>query len=144
MRKIQYILLFIIVGCSNNDENTKQEVAENLIITGYSPTSAMAGDEITFDGENIIVSKEYSIFFNGIPSENVQTFPSEIKAIVPQNATTGDVVIKYDDKSLNVGQLEIIEESSLVITNFSPNVAYVGDEVTFEGENIDPAITYSV
>ncbi|MCB0452314.1 MAG: hypothetical protein KDC94_05360 [Aequorivita sp.] len=137
-------MILILIGCSNNDENPTQETLKNLVVISYSPTSAMAGDEITFIVQNIIVSKEYTILFNGIASEAVQNFQTEIKAIVPSNATTGEIVIKYDDKNLNVGTLEITEEPTLLITSFSPTTAFTGDEVTFVGENIDPAITYAV
>lgn len=138
------MMIFMVIGCSNNDENPTQETPKNLIITSYSPIAAMAGDEITFVGENIDVSKEYTILFNGIASTEVQNFPTEIKAIVPTDATTGEIVIKYDGKSLNVGELVIIEEPQLIITSFSPTTAFTGDEVTFVGENINPAITYLV
>ncbi|MAO49519.1 MAG: hypothetical protein CML16_01380 [Pusillimonas sp.] len=141
----KYLMMIImVIGCSNNDENPTQEVPKNLVIISYSPLAAMAGDEITFVGQNIDVSKEYTILFNGIASTEVQNFPTEIKAIIPTDATTGEIVIKYDGKSLNVGELEIIEEPQLIITSFSPTTAFTGDEVTFVGENIDPAITYLV
>ncbi|MBA80261.1 IPT/TIG domain-containing protein [Leeuwenhoekiella sp.] len=139
-----FTMIFILIGCSNNDENPTQETPKNLVVISYFPSSAMAGEEITFVVENIIVSKEYTILFNGIASEAVQNFQTEIKAIVPSNATTGEIVIKYDDKNLNVGTLEITEEPTLLITSFSPTTAFKGDEITFVGENIDPAITYAV
>lgn len=145
MNFTKYILLiFILFSCSNRDDNQNEEPENNLVITSFSPTSAVAGDEITFIGEHIDVSKTYSIFFNGVASAEVQNFPSEIKAIIPENATTGQIVIKYDDKSLNVGELEITEEPPLIITSFSPNVASPGDEITFVGENIDPTVIYTV
>ncbi len=134
----------MVIGCSSNDENPTQDTPKSLIITSYSPIAAMAGDEITFVGENIDVSKEYTVIFNGITSENVQNFPSEIKAIVPQNATTGEIIIKYDNKSLTVGELEITEELPLIITSFSPTTASPGDDIIFIGENIDLEITYTI
>ncbi|MGB3344642.1 MAG: IPT/TIG domain-containing protein [Aequorivita sp.] len=134
-------MCLLVSSCSKKDDN---RTLSQLIITSFSPMEASIGDEIIFLGENIDVSTEYSIFFNGVVATTVQNFPTELRAIVPQGASTGNITIRYGETILDVGSLTILELPELIITSFSPMEAFIGDEVTFIGENIDPEITYIV
>lgn len=135
-------LCLLVSSCSKKDDTTPDQ--NQLIITSFSPMEAFVGDEIVFIGENIDVSTEYSIFFNGVAATTVQNFPTELRAIVPQGASTGNITISYEETSLDVGSLTILETTELIITSFSPMEAFVGEAVTFIGENIDLEIPYTV
>ena len=110
-RFFTYLLMtFILIGCSNNDDNSSEETPKNLVIISFSPISVMAGDEVIFVGENIDPTLTYRISFNGIEGETVNVTETEIVAIVPQEATSGEITISYGEKTLTVGTIQIIEE----------------------------------
>ncbi len=104
------MMILILIGCSNNDENPIRETPKNLVISSYSPTAARVGDEVIFIGENIDPATIYKVLFNGIEGETTSISETEISATVPQGATTGEIVISYKDVTLDVGAIEIIEE----------------------------------
>ncbi len=103
-------MVLILIGCSNNDENPTQETPKNLIITSFSPSTAFPGNEVTFIGNNIDPTVIYTVSFNGIEGETTSVTATEIVAIVPQGATSGEIVISYEDVTITAGTIEIIEE----------------------------------
>lgn len=110
MKYINYLLLSLIIfSCSNRDDSPNQE-PQNLIITSFSPTSAREGDEVAFLGDNIDPTIIYRVSFNGIEGETTSVTDTEIVAIVPQGASSGEIVISYEGLTLDVGTIEIIEE----------------------------------
>ena len=111
----------ILFGCSNKDDNPTQELPKDLLITSFSPTSAVPGDTITFIGENIDPEITYIVSFNGVTGETTNVSETEIVAIVPQGATSGEVVISYEDVILTVGTIEIIDDSDKLFGYFFPD-----------------------
>ena len=103
-------MTFILIGCSNNDDNSSEETPKNLVIMSFPPISVMPGDEVIFVRENIEPTLTYRISFNGIEGETVNVTETEIVAIVPQEATSGEITISYGEKTLTVGTIQIIEE----------------------------------
>src|SRR5690606_15983038 len=111
----------ILFGCSNKDDSPTQELPNDLLITSFSPTSAVPGDAITFIGENIDPEITYIVSFNGVNGETTSVSETEIVAIVPLGATSGEVVISYEDKNITVGTIEIIDESDKLYGYFAPD-----------------------
>ncbi len=102
------LIIFFVVGCTNSDNETEASESQ-LVITSFAPLEASVGDEIVFVGENIDPAITYRISFNGIESETTSVTETQIITTIPQGATSGEVVIAYEDFALTVGTIEIVE-----------------------------------
>jgi len=101
------LTLIIILNFNACDETTSTDT--NPVIESISPTEGLPGDKVKIYGSDF---GEYNqttskVYFNNvlaqIATEGKQILweDDEITAIVPQGATTGDVVVEVDGKKSN-------------------------------------------
>ena len=86
-------------------------VVASPTITGFSPSSASAGVVVTIEGTNFMsVYTENTVSFNGIEGTVLSAGPTEIRATVPEGATTGAItVITPGGTALSASDLVILE-----------------------------------
>ncbi|MEI6828149.1 MAG: IPT/TIG domain-containing protein, partial [Desulfuromonadales bacterium] len=74
-----------ISSCGSNGPTT---------ITSFSPSSGMAGNLVTINGNNFSpITTNNSVMFNGVPSVVTGVRPGQLFVIVPVGATTGTISV---------------------------------------------------
>ncbi len=105
-------VLLVLMSCSNKDEVVPpidQEISP-LTIISYFPTNALAGDEVTIIAEGIDTLETYNILFNSVLADSVNITETEFKVRVPEDATSGIIIIDFLDFQNEVGTIEITQE----------------------------------
>lgn len=97
---------------------------------------AYVDQEIEIKGINFGNSKG-SVEFNGTPATNITTWTStSIKVIVPQNATTGNLIVKTSDgKTSNPFYFTISTKDDPFINMIYPATVTPGAEIKISGRN---------
>ena len=104
-------------------------------VSSINPTSGKVGISVTITGLNFGSSiAENKVSFNGEDASIVSANSSEIVAIVPENATTGPVVVTVGGFS-GVGPTFTVEASPPQITSLNPTSGQLGSSVKILGTN---------
>jgi len=106
------------------------------IITTFTPTTGVAGTEVTITGNHFIGAT--AIQFNSIAASTFTVDSAmQIRATAPANATTGKIsVTTPGGTALSVADFAV---SSPSITSFAPTSGLGGAEVTITGMNFNGA-----
>ena len=101
-------------------------------ITGFSPTVAGYGTNVTINGGNF--SNVASVKFNGSAASETVTSTTQISARVPAGATTGQISVTTSSGTAYSGS-NFLTGSGAIITGFSPTVGTTNPPtpVTFTG-----------
>ena len=113
-------LIAIIVGCSKSDPSPDPLPNPEPIptITGIDPTFGPIGTEVTINGTNFSgTASENVISFNGIMSAATSTSSTQLKAMVPPNATSGVVSVTVKGKQAQGPTFTIFEGNAFNCTN---------------------------
>lgn len=97
---------------------------------------AYVDQEIEIKGINFGDSKG-SVEFNGTPATNITTWTNtSIKVVVPQNATTGNLIVKTSNgKASNPFYFTISTKDDPFINMIYPSTVSPGDEIKISGRN---------
>ncbi len=111
-------------------------VESSLIeVTGINPSSGKVGISVTISGSNFGNNiADNKVSFNGENATILSANTSEIVATVPDNATTGPVVVTVGGLS-GVGPTFTVEATAPQITSLTPNSGQVGSVVKINGTN---------
>jgi len=95
------ILTFLfLVGCSNAPSPTSTPIP--LAITEVSPLCGVAGETIIIKGTSFGITQGSSIVtFNGVTAVVTSWSNTQISALVPSAAITGDVVVTVNGVNSN-------------------------------------------
>ncbi|MBB6609622.1 IPT/TIG domain-containing protein [Pontibacter sp. Tf4] len=108
-------------------------------ITSLSASSARVGQEITINGLGF--SGAYRVYFgSGYTDEVTIINGDQIKAVIPNTASTGKVTV-YTSIGRATSANNISIEGAPVISSFSPTSGNVGTVVTIRGKNFTEANT---
>lgn len=107
------------------------------LIDSFSPEIAPPGETVVINGVNF--TSVTNVRFNGVAALNFAvTAPTQIRAVVPANASTGPIRI-----TAKAGEIASVSNLTVtrapVITNFFPAFGTAGTEVTISGINIEGA-----
>jgi RHS repeat-associated protein len=107
-------------------------------IASVSPSSGGHGASVTVVGSNFGSSQGTSaITFNGTPATSISSWTSsQIIATVPQNATTGPVVVSVSSIGSNTNFSYTVYNP--VLTSISPPVGQGGATITLSGSGLGP------
>jgi len=83
----------LVVTTEDNRKDSVFFTVENIILDSISPDRALSGDEVSIYGD-LFGSLEDTVTFNGIPAEILAWSDDLIWAVVPTEATSGDVIVK--------------------------------------------------
>jgi hypothetical protein len=109
----------------------------NLVLTGFSPSEGPVGTQVTFTGENL--GEVTEVLFNGAAAADLEVdSDSQLRATVPEGATTGLIRINAGERSAtseSAFQVEVL--SWPVISGLSPSSGPIGADVAISGINFD-------
>lgn len=138
MTRTKIILLFaiatnLLLSCQKDEEILSPE----LKITGFSPTSAVAGANITITGsgfpENI---SDVHIRFDEIEATVIDATASQIVVAAPDIESTASIFLKVSEHVVKAeGQFTILHPPT--ISAIVPNSGAPGDIVTISGNHFD-------
>lgn len=106
-----------------------------VLVSSFSPASGYRGTEITINGNNFSPTAANNIVRIGtIKATIVSATATEIKATIPQNATSNFISVETGGKtSISSNQFDVIIPE---INSFAPGKGKPGDTVKIEGKNI--------
>lgn len=140
MRKLLCLLL-ILFTFSNCSDDDNQEVPL-LEITSYSPEYGIVGDEIAITAKNINTSINYVVKINNLALDDILVTETTIRGRIPTGASSGMLSVLFNQNTISVGMFDV--EERLAVSNYTPTIGYVGDEITFQAEAIDTTISYII
>ncbi|NEM96415.1 IPT/TIG domain-containing protein [Pontibacter burrus] len=108
-------------------------------LTSFTPASARAGAEVTINGSGFTTADRV-YFGSGSITDFTIVNDFQIKAIVPNTATTGKVQV-YTSQGRVTSIYNFAVEGAPVISSFSPTSGPVGTVVTIRGRNFNDAST---
>lgn len=130
-RNIQILLLLTsLLSCTDD-----RETLPDIIITGFTPTEAIEGAEVTISGENFGNSDtDLIVEFGGVKSTILSVSDKSIVATVPEGAISGPIEVSIGARSATSTETFIVIGMPL-IASFSPVKGLPGTEVVISGNN---------
>ena len=111
------------------------------IITLFSPTNGIPGDEIIINGANFspIINENTVIFNDNKEAVILDANPNSLKVIVPDDAVTGKISVTVNNNT-TTSTNDFNATATPTITSFSPTSASPGATVTINGTNFSNII----
>ena len=111
----------VIVSCSK-DEPTPAPAKEQPTpqqtnfptVKSFSAQEVTVGDIITIEGENFVPSQTYTITFNGVKGTIKEVTSNHLKVEIPEEATSGEVILSSNETSKSIGRLTILPKPSVL------------------------------
>ena len=111
----------VIMSCSK-DEPAPAPTKEQLTpqqqnfptIKNFSAQEVTVGDVITIEGENFNPSQTYTITFNGVKGTIKEVTSNHLKVEIPEEATSGEVILSSNETSKSIGRLTILPKPSVL------------------------------
>jgi len=112
MKKLIFLLSIVVfVSCSKENKPTDPENGNSsLTVIDFNPKQTYSFEEVVIEVEELDESATIEVLFNGVASNRVEIQENTIRARVPQQATTGEITLKYNTEDISVGTLEITQE----------------------------------
>lgn len=126
--------LLWIAGCSDDDDGSPGPTAPT--ITGINPESGPVGTEVTITGTNFsTTASDNKVTFNDVAASVNSATATQIKAVVPANATTGPVKVTVGGETATGPEFTVESEGGggLTISSIEPNSGAVNDSITISG-----------
>jgi len=118
--------------------------AGSVAITGFSPSSGVAGTVVTLQGMGFDpVSASNTITFNGVAATVTQASATQLTVAVPAGASTGPIrVTNAGGTATSSGNftVEAAQVAAPQITSFTPAIGVAGTTVTISGTGFMPAM----
>lgn len=135
---IFYMSILTVIGllwsCYDLGEDPIWNDNEAPTLMSISPTSAMVGGVVTITGKYFSSKAVNTVTFNGLDANIVAANISIIKAVMPEGATAGDIVVTSDGLvSTNSLSYTVIQPIIPTITSIDPTSGKVGETVTITG-----------
>ncbi|TSE04764.1 IPT/TIG domain-containing protein [Aquimarina algiphila] len=112
MKKVILLLTAISIAftsCSSDDDNDTPQ-AVYFTISDLSLSKGTVGSEVTITGTGFPNSSDdITVSFNDVQAVITSINTTTIVSSVPANATTGEVTVKYDTKTINAGMFTILD-----------------------------------
>ena len=111
----------VIVSCSKDESApapTKEQPTRQQpnfpTIKNFSTQEVTVGDVITIEGENFNPSQTYTITFNGVKGTIKELTSNHLKVEIPEEATSGEVILSSNEISKSIGRLTILPKPSVL------------------------------
>ncbi len=105
---LTFFSLFFI-ACSDDDDNNDMPQAATFSVTDVSLDKGAIGTEVTITGTGFPDSaQEIAVTFNDVEATISAITSTSIVASVPQNATTGNVVVTYRNETVSAGSFTVL------------------------------------
>ena len=131
------MLFLLLTGCSTDEEKIIE--VQNPTIENISTNTADIGDIIIINGTNFQSNANYVIEFNGARGEIIEITTSLIKVQIPENATSGNITLTYNNQTTIIGEILITSsaEGSSKLYAIKDFMGYSNPKLT-EFIKIDP------
>ncbi len=131
---ISIVSVITILWSCNEEEKLIWNDNEAPTLVSISPTNARVGEEMIITGKYFSSKANNSVTFNGIAANITAANISIIKAVMPEGATSGDIVVTSDGLiSTNSMAYNVIEPIIPTITSIDPVKGKVGEAITITG-----------
>lgn len=97
----------LVVTTDDDRQDSAFFTVENIILDSITPERALPGDEVNIYGD-LFGSLEDTVTFNGVPAEILSWSDTLIRAIVPQDASPGDVIVKSGIEESNALYYKVV------------------------------------
>ena len=111
----------VIVSCSKDEpapapakEQPTPQQTNFPTVKNISTQEVTVGDVITIEGENFIPSQTYTITFNGAKGTIKEVTSNHLKVEIPEEATSGEVILSSNETSKSIGRLTILPKPSVL------------------------------
>ena len=111
----------VIVSCSKDEpapapakEQPTPQQTNFPTVKNFSAQEVTVGDIITIEGENFIPSQTYTITFNGVKGTIKEVTSNHLKVEIPEEATSGEVILSSNETSKSIGRLTILPKPSVL------------------------------
>ncbi|WP_083846554.1 IPT/TIG domain-containing protein [Capnocytophaga sp. CM59] len=111
----------VIVSCSKDEPasaSTKEQPTPQQTnfptVKSFSAQEVTVGDIITIEGENFVPSQTYTITFNGVKGTIKEVTSNRLKVEIPEEATSGEVILSSNETSKSIGRLTILPKPSVL------------------------------
>ena len=111
----------VIVSCSKDEpapaptkEQPTPQQTNFPTIKNFSAQEVTVGDIITIEGENFNPSQTYTITFNGVKGTIKEVTSNHLKVEIPEEATSGEVILSSNETSKSIGRLTILPKPSVL------------------------------
>ena len=111
----------VIVSCSKDEPApapTKEQPTPQQpnfpTIKNFSAQEVTVGDVITIEGENFNPSQTYTVTFNGVKGTIKEVTSNHLKVEIPEEATSGEVILSSNETSKSIGSLTILPKPSVL------------------------------
>ena len=109
----------VIVSCSKDEpapakEQPTPQQTNFPTIKNFSAQEVTVGDIITIEGENFVPSQTYTITFNGVKGTIKEVTSNRLKVEIPEEATSGEVILSSNEISKSIGRLTILPKPSVL------------------------------
>ena len=111
----------VIVSCSKDEpapapakEQPTPQQTNFPTVKNFSAQEVTVGDIITIEGENFVPSQTYTITFNGAKGTIKEVTSNHLKVEIPEEATSGEVILSSNETSKSIGRLTILPKPSVL------------------------------
>ena len=111
----------VIVSCSKDEpapapakEQPTPQQTNFPTVKNFSAQEVTIGDIITIEGENFVPSQTYTITFNGVKGTIKEVTSNHLKVEIPEEATSGEVILSSNETSKSIGRLTILPKPSVL------------------------------
>ena len=111
----------VIVSCSKDEpapapakEQPTPQQTNFPTVKNFSAQEVTVGDIITIEGENFVPSQTYTITFNGVKGTIKEVTSNHLKVEIPEEATSGEVILSSNDTFKSIGRLTILPKPSVL------------------------------
>lgn len=120
------------------EQGVTTQFSKNPGITNIRPTTGMTGDSIIINGDNFGYTQGNSqATFNGIAAEVNSWSNTQVMCTVPEDVTTGNVIIAVGSLISNPITFTVINRFPQ-ITNLDPVTGAIETQITISGSNFGP------
>jgi sugar lactone lactonase YvrE len=114
-------------------------------IASLQPSAGPSGTTVTINGTGFNTDLSQVVLkFNGVPAVIQSITETQIVAVVPQNATTGSISIKYGKREIYGPVFTVQAVQPLSLVSFTPASGPVGTTVTLTGTGFDATLAGTV
>lgn len=122
-------LVLLMLAACKKDKN--EIVKEPLKVTDYYPNSGNQGTLVTVEGTGFSSNpSDVSATFSGTPADVVSVTPDAVVLRAPQKASTGQIVMKVNGETLNIG---LYTYQELSVQRISPANGAAGAHIRISG-----------
>lgn len=137
--------VIFMTSCRKKGEDPGEEDfgGDAVFVTGFTPSTAAQGEEVTIKGVNLDVATAVS--FNGTPATIISKSLTSIQVKVPTGATTGKITVSGPNGfASSPTDFNVIDPNAVAISSFTPAMGIEGDIITINGINLSNVTSVNI